>query len=352
MDLRHPRPLTPVAEHPVRGRLLNGELVGRIARGGALHDLPAARLNEQRANIGMVLFQQFELSPHMTVCENLCLAPVQHKRVTPEQAYSRAVTMLERVGLAEKVDHYPGRLSGALMLEVAADHLGVSVDGARWLPGPGGGVELQEDRHVVCGLTLALAVGRGAFTDLAASRTVTQRCAEAGRPAPTISMFDGAGESQTALRSGRVDGYLVSSSVSAYSARTAPQFFTSVLEGGFENVHEGGVLFAKDNTLLATAFQAALADPRPGRVDAVGGDLFARVRKALAWGRGVRGRDVLRHREEVPGRATVTSACPPWGSSGRATTRVPLGQAAGSEVSRTRPTTSRPGVNGGSGRSW
>lgn len=108
----------------------------------------------------------------------------------------------------------------------------------------------------LCGLTLA--VGRGAVTDLAASQTVTKRCTDAGKPAPDVKMFDGAGESQSALRSGRVAGYFVATTVSAYAARTAPQFFTSVLEGGFENVHQGGVLFAKDDVALATAIQAAL----------------------------------------------------------------------------------------------
>lgn len=98
--------------------LVNGELVGRVARGDALHDMSAARLNEQRANIGMV-FQQFELFPHMTVRENLCLAPVLHRRATQEQARGRAVTMLERVGLAEKIDEYPGRLSGGQQQRVA-----------------------------------------------------------------------------------------------------------------------------------------------------------------------------------------------------------------------------------------
>ncbi|MWA04877.1 ATP-binding cassette domain-containing protein [Actinomadura sp. LD22] len=104
---------------PDRGHvLLDGELVGRRARGGRLHAMPERDVRVQRKKIGMV-FQKFELFPHMTVMQNLCLAPVIHKDLTPAQARERATALLARVGLADKHDSYPGRLSGGQQQRVA-----------------------------------------------------------------------------------------------------------------------------------------------------------------------------------------------------------------------------------------
>ncbi len=76
------------------------------------------QLDQLRQKVGMV-FQQFNLFPHMTVKENLTLAPVQLKKRTKAEADERAMELLNRVGLAEKADVYPGRLSGGQKQRVA-----------------------------------------------------------------------------------------------------------------------------------------------------------------------------------------------------------------------------------------
>jgi glutamate/aspartate transport system ATP-binding protein len=68
-------------------------------------------LAKLRARIGMV-FQSFELYPHMTVIQNVILAPVKALRLPREVAVARATTLLERVGLAAFADRYPASLSG------------------------------------------------------------------------------------------------------------------------------------------------------------------------------------------------------------------------------------------------
>lgn len=75
-------------------------------------------INKVRENIGMV-FQQFNLFPHMTVLENITMAPTQLKIMTKEEADARAMELLERVGLAEKAEAYPKQLSGGQQQRVA-----------------------------------------------------------------------------------------------------------------------------------------------------------------------------------------------------------------------------------------
>ncbi|MCQ2354634.1 MAG: amino acid ABC transporter ATP-binding protein [Clostridia bacterium] len=75
-------------------------------------------INKVRENIGMV-FQQFNLFSHMTVKQNIMFAPVKLKKMTSEEAEKVAVRLLERVGLADKVDYYPRQLSGGQKQRVA-----------------------------------------------------------------------------------------------------------------------------------------------------------------------------------------------------------------------------------------
>ena len=75
-------------------------------------------INKIRENIGMV-FQQFNLFPHLTVLKNIMLAPVDRKRMTKEQAEEKAKKLLDRVGLLEKADVYPASLSGGQQQRVA-----------------------------------------------------------------------------------------------------------------------------------------------------------------------------------------------------------------------------------------
>ena len=75
-------------------------------------------LNRHRQKIGMV-FQQFNLFPHKTVKENIMLAPVTLKLMTPEEASVKAEELLKRVGLPDKADVYPGSLSGGQKQRIA-----------------------------------------------------------------------------------------------------------------------------------------------------------------------------------------------------------------------------------------
>ena len=85
--------------------------------GKSVHD-PKLDVNLLRAGIGFV-FQQFNLFPHLTVLENCTLAAVQLKKMTAPEAKERAMSLLQRVGLANKADAIPSQLSGGQQQRVA-----------------------------------------------------------------------------------------------------------------------------------------------------------------------------------------------------------------------------------------
>ncbi|RWZ49548.1 amino acid ABC transporter ATP-binding protein [Labedella phragmitis] len=97
---------------------VGGELVGYRRQGDRLHELRDAEIATRRSEIGMV-FQQFNLFPHMTVLENLVEAPVQVRRESVKSARERARALLDVVGLADKADAYPRSLSGGQQQRVA-----------------------------------------------------------------------------------------------------------------------------------------------------------------------------------------------------------------------------------------
>jgi polar amino acid transport system ATP-binding protein len=106
-------------EQITRGRLsVDGQLVGYREKGGKLHELRDREVAAQRRDIGMV-FQRFNLFPHMTALENVAEAPVQVKGVAKAAARDRARELLERVGLGDRVHNYPGQLSGGQQQRVA-----------------------------------------------------------------------------------------------------------------------------------------------------------------------------------------------------------------------------------------
>ncbi|MEV7733571.1 amino acid ABC transporter ATP-binding protein [Streptomyces sp. NPDC088921] len=101
------------------GRLyVDGELVGYRQKGDKLYELKDSEVALQRRDIGMV-FQRFNLFPHMTAVENVMEAPVQVKGAGRSQARERARELLEKVGLADKADSYPAQLSGGQQQRVA-----------------------------------------------------------------------------------------------------------------------------------------------------------------------------------------------------------------------------------------
>jgi polar amino acid transport system ATP-binding protein len=101
------------------GRLwVDGQLVGYQQRGDKLYELHDKDVARKRAEIGMV-FQRFNLFPHMTAIENVMVGPVEVKGESKATARERAGKLLDRVGLAQKADNYPAQLSGGQQQRVA-----------------------------------------------------------------------------------------------------------------------------------------------------------------------------------------------------------------------------------------
>lgn len=97
---------------------VDGQLMGYREAGGKLHELTEKQVAAQRSRIGIV-FQRFNLFPHMTALENIMEAPVQVKGVPKEAAKERAEELLTQVGLADRAGHYPAELSGGQQQRVA-----------------------------------------------------------------------------------------------------------------------------------------------------------------------------------------------------------------------------------------
>jgi polar amino acid transport system ATP-binding protein len=101
------------------GRLsVDGELVGYRQHGGKLYELREKEVARKRAEIGMV-FQRFNLFPHMTALANVTAGPMYVKRESRAAAEKRGMGLLERVGLADKAAAYPAALSGGQQQRVA-----------------------------------------------------------------------------------------------------------------------------------------------------------------------------------------------------------------------------------------
>ena len=101
------------------GRIwVDGQLMGYDERGGHLHHLNDKQIAAQRRNIGMV-FQRWNLFPHMTALENIMEAPIQVKGEKKKDVRDRALQLLKRVGMEDKPAAYPAQLSGGQQQRVA-----------------------------------------------------------------------------------------------------------------------------------------------------------------------------------------------------------------------------------------
>jgi polar amino acid transport system ATP-binding protein len=101
------------------GRLyVDGELMGYKERGDILHEMPQREVAKQRAKIGMV-FQRFNLFPHLTAIQNVMESPIMVQRMNRKEAEHEAEKLLTEVGLKEKLDVYPAQLSGGQQQRVA-----------------------------------------------------------------------------------------------------------------------------------------------------------------------------------------------------------------------------------------
>ncbi|WP_082767086.1 amino acid ABC transporter ATP-binding protein [Bosea sp. PAMC 26642] len=97
---------------------VSGERVGYHREGNKLYELDDSAIARQRRSIGMV-FQRFNLFPHLTALQNITEGPVQVLKENPGKAREHALSLLERVGLADKRDAYPAQLSGGQQQRVA-----------------------------------------------------------------------------------------------------------------------------------------------------------------------------------------------------------------------------------------
>ncbi|MCO1659765.1 amino acid ABC transporter ATP-binding protein [Pseudonocardia sp. S2-4] len=97
---------------------LGGELIGCTERGTGLVALPEKQTAAQRARMGMV-FQRFNLFPHLTALENVMAGPVRVQRRPKDEVRREASDLLDRVGLADRVEYYPAHLSGGQQQRVA-----------------------------------------------------------------------------------------------------------------------------------------------------------------------------------------------------------------------------------------
>jgi polar amino acid transport system ATP-binding protein len=97
---------------------VDGHLIGYREQGGKLHELRESEVAKQRRDIGMV-FQRFNLFPHMTALENVMEAPCTVRRTPKRESRERAAALLDRVGLGNRRDNYPTQLSGGQQQRVA-----------------------------------------------------------------------------------------------------------------------------------------------------------------------------------------------------------------------------------------
>lgn len=98
--------------------LLETPTSGEIWFEGNLITDPKTNINQLRQKMGMV-FQHFNLFPHLTILDNITLAPIKLKLQTPEEAKEKALKLLKRVGLSDKADTYPARISGGQKQRIA-----------------------------------------------------------------------------------------------------------------------------------------------------------------------------------------------------------------------------------------
>ena len=91
---------------------------GEILVEGVKVNDPKTNINEIRTEVGMV-FQQFNLFPHMTVLDNITMAPMKVRKITKSEAEKLALELLDKVGLKQKADNYPEQLSGGQQQRVA-----------------------------------------------------------------------------------------------------------------------------------------------------------------------------------------------------------------------------------------
>jgi polar amino acid transport system ATP-binding protein len=181
------------------GRIeVNGHLVGyRPGRSGALREETPRNIARQREDIGFV-FQRFNLFPHMTALENVCLGPVRARGVARREARAEAERLLDRVGLADKRESYPSQLSGGQQQRVAIARALAMKPALMLFDEPTSALDPEMVGEVVevmrelaqDGMTMVVVSHEMAFAKTAADRIVMMdggRIVDAGPPARIFS---------------------------------------------------------------------------------------------------------------------------------------------------------------------
>lgn len=146
--LNHLEPLDAGTVH------IDGELIGYRLRRNLLHALSDREVRRQRSRIGFV-FQQFNLFPHLTVLDNVTIAPLSAQRRPRAEVEQEARTLLDRVGIGELADAYPRRLSGGQQQRVAIARALVTRPEVIFADEPTGSLDTATGRIILSELRMA-----------------------------------------------------------------------------------------------------------------------------------------------------------------------------------------------------
>jgi polar amino acid transport system ATP-binding protein len=187
------------------GRItVNGHLIGYHEAHGALRRDSEINIARQRRDVGMV-FQRFNLFPHLTVLDNITLAPVKVRGERRAEAEERAIDLLARVGLAEKVRAYPNALSGGQMQRVAIARALAMRPALMLFDEPTSALDPEMVGEVLAvmrdlaqdGMTMIVVTHEMAFARQVADRIVVMEQGHIVEAAPPETLFAAAGHPRT-----------------------------------------------------------------------------------------------------------------------------------------------------------
>ena len=170
---------------------------GSITLDGMAVHAPKTNLNALRTQVGMV-FQQFNLFPHLTALQNVMLAPVQVLKLSPAEARSRAEALLAKVGLAEKANVKPAQLSGGQQQRVAIARALAMQPAVMLFDEPTSALDPEKVGEVLDvmkalaaeGMTMVVVTHEMAFARAVASRVVFMDAGEIIYDQPPTEFFD------------------------------------------------------------------------------------------------------------------------------------------------------------------
>jgi glutamate transport system ATP-binding protein len=177
---------------------------GEVLVDGVPVPAEGAALARLRADVGMV-FQSFDLFAHRTVLDNLCMAPVMVRRVPKAQARTEAMTLLERVGIADKAGHFPAQLSGGQQQRAAIARALAMRPKVMLFDEPTSALDPEMVAEVLAvmtdladeGMTMVVVTHEMGFARRAADRVVFMDAGRIVEVAPPEQFFAGGGSDRT-----------------------------------------------------------------------------------------------------------------------------------------------------------